>query len=156
MTGHSSAAASSRKSTSRGRLRLPAVVPESVPGVLRTPVPARSGVLRTPLPARLPPLAGGSRNSGRPQNSGVSFRRPNSADATPRLKKRGIGKAFKGFYDRNKKLLRTALDNAVTIDVDLRELAAVASELNDGGVADLLDGPLAHLKPQSFTDGQPR
>ncbi|KAI0037607.1 hypothetical protein FA95DRAFT_1672064, partial [Auriscalpium vulgare] len=144
MTGHSNAAASSRKSTSRGRLRLPAVVPESVPGALRAP-----------LPTRLPPLAGGSRKSGRPRKSGVPFRRPNSADATPRLKNRGIGKVFKGFHDRNEKLLRTALDNAVTIAVDLRELAAVASELNDDGVADLLDGPLAHLKPQSFTDGQP-
>ncbi|KAI0037718.1 hypothetical protein FA95DRAFT_1529376 [Auriscalpium vulgare] len=131
MVGHTKNA---QKKRTRPRLRLPAVVSDSVPGL-------------TPLPGRLLPPAGGSRgNAGQKNQAGSS--------------KRSSDKQFVQFQNLNKSLLRTALDNAVTIPVDIRKLAEVAAagSLTNEDVDSLLEDELSHLpvQPTFYNDQKPR
>ncbi|KAI0039483.1 hypothetical protein FA95DRAFT_1612541 [Auriscalpium vulgare] len=113
MVGLTKANTRGRKKT-RGQLRLPGEVPSSGPGILRAPVPARK-------PTH--------------EHESTRLRRPNMNT------KRSLEKQLDQFENLNRrklKKLKEVLDNAVQIDVDLRELAAIARKLTEDGVKDLL------------------
>ncbi|KAI0050138.1 hypothetical protein FA95DRAFT_1514650 [Auriscalpium vulgare] len=135
MVGHAThTGPNPRKNTpSRPRLRLPPVDENSVHEL--TPLPGRTiapvGISKGPL------------------------RRPVHPDAGPAFQHK-LSQKLRSLCQLNRSKVRKALNNAVYLDVDLRQLAMISRDVTTDGIKELREEDLCHLVDTEYADGQCR